>query len=308
MTARLSFSVVVPTHRRPAELAECLSSLRRIDFAEFEVVVVDDGGPDDLRPIVRSCEAVLPLRLVRTSHGGPGAARNLGARHARGRVLAFTDDDCRPSPDWLRQLESALLRTPGALVGGRTINRLATNPYSATSQMIVDVAYAHHNPTPDDVRFVASNNMAVAADRFAELGGFDESFVEAAEDRDLCDRWRARGFPLRYVEDAIVLHGHRLSFASFVRQHVRYGRGARRFHRARTARGTGDLLTEARAHLRFLRRFSRPLAALPVRGRLRAGALLAVWQVANGAGFVLGPGSLRSAASGEATVAKPGSR
>jgi GT2 family glycosyltransferase len=307
VTARLSFSVVVPTHRRPAELAECLSSLRRIDFAEFEVVVVDDGGPDDLRPIVRRCEAVLPVRLVRTTRGGPGAARNVGARHARGHVLAFTDDDCRPSTDWLRRLESAFARTPGALAGGRTINRLAANPYSATSQMIVDVAYAHHNPTADDVRFVASNNMAIPADRFAEIGGFDQSFVEASEDRDLCDRWRARGFPLRYVDDAIVLHGHRLSFGSFVCQHVRYGRGARRFHRARAARGTGDLLTEAHAHLRFLRRFSRPLAELPVRRRLETSALLMVWQIANAVGFVLGSGGLGRATGGEPCAAKPGS-
>ena len=91
-------------------------------------------------------------------HGGPARARNLGARAARGRLLAFTDDDCRPEPGWLAALEAALAARPGAMVGGRVTNLLADNPFAEASQLVTDIVYAHYNAGPGDARFVASNN------------------------------------------------------------------------------------------------------------------------------------------------------
>ncbi len=285
-------TLIVPTYNRPRELASCLESLTRLraPAGGFEVVVVDDGSDQPLEAVVAPFEESLELRLLRQDNAGPGAARNSGMAAARGHWLAFTDDDCWPEPDWLCRLAARLERHPAHLVGGRTLNRILDNPYAATSQAIIDCVYAFYNARPDDPRFFASNNMAVARELLEDAGGFDtETFRQASEDRELCDRWRHLGRRLSYVPEAKVLHAHRLDFPSFCRQHFAYGRGAARFHRLRTRRRSGRMWHDMPFHLQLPRLLREPLSRLPAGRRLRVLALLVVWQAANAAGFLLDP-------------------
>jgi len=106
------FSIVVPTCDRPRQLAACLQSLARLDYPRdrFEVIVVDDGTTTAAPALVVEMKAGPDVRLVRQPHAGPAAARNLGASHARGSLLAFTDDDCAPAPDWLWALAARFER------------------------------------------------------------------------------------------------------------------------------------------------------------------------------------------------------
>jgi GT2 family glycosyltransferase len=83
-------------------------------------------------------------------------------------------------------------------------------------------------------------------------GGFDETFT-TSEDREVCDRWLARGLRLVYAPDAVVHHAHALTLRSLWRQHFGYGRGARRFHLARAARGAGGFRPEGSFYLKLLR-------------------------------------------------------
>jgi glycosyltransferase involved in cell wall biosynthesis len=258
-------SVIVPTADRPQQLAGCLAALRAQDSdgLEIELVVIDDSA----------------------EHRGPGAARNDGAQQATGEVLAFTDDDCRPDRGWLRALVARV--EPGVAAGGRTVNALADNPYAAASQHIQDLVYAHYNRDPDAAQFFASNNLAMTRADFLAVGGFDAAmFPFASEDRDFSDRWRASGRTLRYAPDAVVEHAHGLTLRSYVRQHLAYGRGAARYHRARGERGTGRLRDDMSFH-RDLSLYRRTLELRPRRRALRTAGLLAVWQVANAAGFGL---------------------
>jgi GT2 family glycosyltransferase len=285
---RLIFSVVITTYNRPGPLASCLEALSRLDYPKeaFEVIVVDDGGRQRLDAVVHPFRQLLDVKLIRRDHGGAAQGRNTGAVLARGRYLAFTDDDCCPAPGWLRSLESGLKRDPAALVGGRTANALGSNLCSAASQLIVDIVYEHYNPNPENARFFASNNMALDAGIFRGLGGFDEGFVlTACEDRDLCERWRHQGHRLRYAPDARVDHYHRLSFASFCRQQFTYGRGAVRFHRLRARRGSGRLWREVGFHFHVGRWLLRPFRETSGPRALALAALLVVWQVVNAAGY-----------------------
>ena len=167
------------------------------------------------------------------------------AAHAHGRYLLLSDDDCVPALGWLRALETRADAFSGALLGGRTLNGLPDNLYSAVSQMVIEVVYAHYNADPDHARFFASNNLAAPADRFRALGGFDPDF-STAEDRDLCERWLAHGGRLVYAADAVVRHAHALTLGGLWRQHFAYGRGARRFHRTRpTMAGRRSRSTQA---------------------------------------------------------------
>jgi GT2 family glycosyltransferase len=259
-----------------------------LDYAPdgFEVIVVDDGSPEPLSDVVRPFRDRLDLTLLHKENGGPGSARNEGAAVARGQFLAFTDDDCQPTADWLRQLETGFLKDASRLIGGRVINLLTHNPYSVTSQLIVETAYAYYNRDPQNARFFASNNMAVPADLFRAIGGFDVDFRIASEDREFCNRWLLNDHKMSYAPDAVVLHAHWLTLRSFCRLHFNYGRGARRFHRIRVLREPGHLRQELKFHAYFLRFLRAPLSQLPRKHAAAVCALLILWELANAAGFL----------------------
>ena len=282
------FSVIIPTRARPRTLAACLEALSNLDYPRdrFEVIVVDDGSDTPPHEVVARFSGRLDVTLLTQSHAGPGTARNTAAARARGEVLAFTDDDCAPAPDWLTRLASRFAQDKDVAVGGRTINALTNDPYAAASQLIMDVVYGYYNADGSRVRFVASNNVAFPKDGFQAVGGFDSSFRLAAEDRDLCDRWVHNGFRIVYAPEVIVRHSHRMGLRGYSRQHFGYGRGAYRFQRARVGRGSGNLVNELGFYRslpglvrRSVAQTHGPKSVLPI-------ALLAVWQLANAAGFV----------------------
>src|SRR5215218_3851521 len=175
----LSFSVVVATHNRPRQVAECLAALADLDYPRdrFEVIVVDDGSPTTLDPVVAPYHDRLDLTLVRRERGGLGEAGNTGAVCAKGTFLAFIDDDCVVSPDWLQALGTRFNAAPDQLVGGRTLNGLPGNPYSSATQLLMDYLYAYHNANPADARFFATNNLALPAARFRQIGGFNTQYL-----------------------------------------------------------------------------------------------------------------------------------
>jgi GT2 family glycosyltransferase len=277
-------SVVVPTLDRRRHLAACLRALGRLEPSAggLEVIVADESGRVDEEGARRAVGPAAAVRVIRTGGRGPAAARNAGAGAARAALLAFTDDDCEPDPAWAMALLECHANSPEALVGGRTINALSGNPYARAAQAITDAALAHHNSGATGPRFFPSNNIAIPAARFDELGGFDERVrLAGGEDRDLCERWLERGWPLRAAPAALVRHSHPLDLRGFLRQQAAYGAGAYHHRRARAARGGGRRLEPSLTSGVFSQ-----AAAGAIRdrdpGRL---ALLGMWQLANLAGF-----------------------
>ena len=236
-------TVVVPTYERGDQLRRCLHALAALRYprGRLEVIVVDDGSPTSPAPLVtRAASRGLPVRLLAQENRGPAAARNAGARAASGTMLAFTDDDCAPEPDWLAALTGRLAGAPGTMVYGHTENALPENPYSTASQLLVDYLSAYYNVDPRNAAFLTSNNIACDADAFAQLGGFDERFAgSAGEDRDFADRWVRSGRRIVVEPRAVVLHRNASSLREFLRQHDGYGSGAFQLHRRRAERGTG---------------------------------------------------------------------
>ncbi len=285
MSQQPFFSIIVPTYARPRQLAACLEAISNLDYPRerFEVIVVDDGGETSPEVINPFCQRINVILLAQP-HAGPAAARNTGADRAVGEFLAFTDDDCAPSPDWLQTLAARFAQTPDHAIGGQPLNALPRNLYSTASQLLVDYLYAYYNAVPGGAAMFTSNNLALPADIFRAVSGFDTTFpLAAGEDRELCDRWRHCGYPMTYAPEALVHHAHALTLRSFWRQHFNYGRSAFHFHRLRARRNQTEINIEPLAfYLNLLRHpFSR---ARGCRGFLLA-VLFAVSQLANTMGF-----------------------
>ena len=244
---RISFSVIVPTRRRPGQLAHCLEALAAQDYPgeAYEVIVVHDGEPQRGEAAPNGRLSGLDLRIVKQPGCGPSTARNTGASFATGTHLVFTDDDCAPAPDWLTSLARHFDRSPGSAIGGLTINALAAVPYSAASQLLIDYLYEYFDVARTGARFFTTNNLAVEARGFSDVQGFDMTFPFAGgEDREFCERWQRSGRQILYAEDARVYHFHRLDLRGFVRQHFTYGRGADVLHQCRARHGGNGQLSK----------------------------------------------------------------
>lgn len=181
----------------------------------------------------------------------------------------------------MQTLAARFATAPEHIIGGRTLNALPSNPYSSTSQLIIDFIYAYYNPDPNQARFFTSNNLALSADRFRAMGGFNESFSRA-EDRELCDRWLYCGYQMTYAPEVTLLHAHALTLRRFWQQHFNYGRGTFRFHQVRAQGGWGSFRPELKFYWNLL--YYPFLKTIGWRSLL-LWALLGIAQAANAAGF-----------------------
>lgn len=228
-TATLDLSVVMPTYRRPDLLARCLGALlaQTLPADRFEVIVVDDGQEDRCREQVERIAATPgapAIRYLRAASGrGPAVARNAGWRAATAPLVAFTDDDTLPDPQWLARGLAAMqahpdwvaaagqVRVPSASAGADGIGT-ATDGDGDIGR---DGAPARRDARPTDhelmtrgletSEFVTANAFA-RREVLARIEGFDERFLRAwREDSDLQFRLQAQG-PVGRVADALVWH------------------------------------------------------------------------------------------------------
>ncbi|WP_329173315.1 glycosyltransferase family 2 protein [Streptomyces sp. NBC_01477] len=199
-------SVVIPTHHRPHLLPEALASLSRQVFGDFEVVVVNDGGPT-LVDVLRPWRDRLPLRLFELPRRtGVSHARNVGIDHAEGEYLAFLDDDDIFLPRHLARAYQALALGRAdfvycsALVAGERMSELPER---------VDGGPVKAYPFDDDFLLVANfiHTGAVVVRSFRETGvRFDESLTHC-EDWDMWLALRRRlGYRVSFVDEITAIY------------------------------------------------------------------------------------------------------
>jgi glycosyltransferase involved in cell wall biosynthesis len=211
-----SVSVVIPTYNRAASLERCLRALPE----DVEVVIVDDGSTDSTGSVPARVRHPR-LRYLRKENGGPASARNLGIRNSSGSLVAFTDDDCLPSPGWARSLATRLHQEPSdvAGVGGRVLplRRGLIGRYSTFHRIL---------EPPSSCSYLVTANCIYRREALERVGGFDESIRRpGGEDPDLAFRVRAHGYRLVFEPTAVVRHEYRENPFDFVRTFYRYGRG-----------------------------------------------------------------------------------
>ncbi|QQG41126.1 MAG: glycosyltransferase family 2 protein [Candidatus Woesebacteria bacterium] len=98
-------SIIIPTYNEKKSLGECIESLRKQSVSDFETVVIDDGSTDGTLEILRKFKKTIPnFRFAKQNHKGAGAARNFGAKFAKGQILVFVDADMMFDVNFLKKL------------------------------------------------------------------------------------------------------------------------------------------------------------------------------------------------------------
>lgn len=211
-------SVVICVYNGGETIGDCLRGATAIDYPNYEVIVVDDGSTDDTACIAGGFD----VRLIRTENGGLSRARNVGIEAATGEIIAFTDGDARPDPDWLTYLVLELQSGDFAAVGGPNI---APAGDGLVAQC---VANAPGGPvcvlsTDEEAEHVPGCNMAFRASALRAIGGFDPRFRTAGDDVDVCWRIQERGWRIGFSPAAMVWHHARATVGAYWRQQVGYG-------------------------------------------------------------------------------------
>ncbi len=211
-------SVVVCSCNGEATIRRCLDALGRLDYPDYEVIVVDDGSTDRTPEIASE----FGVRLIRTENRGLSAARNTGLEAATGEIVAFTDDDAWPDRDWLRYLAHAFVTTGHAGIGGPNV------PPAGTGLVESAVAHAPGGPihvlVSDEVaEHIPGCNMAFRREALEAVGGFDPQFRSAGDDVDICWRLQAAGQTIGFCPAAVVEHRRRPSIRAYLRQQLGYG-------------------------------------------------------------------------------------
>jgi glycosyltransferase involved in cell wall biosynthesis len=286
----MRFSVVIPTYNRHATLRQTLQAVLAQTHPDFEVIVVDDGSTD-------ATPAMLPAEFPTVRHycqanAGPAAARNRGIAEATGEIIAFTDDDCLPPPDWLARLADGFCRQPQVVgVGGpllAPVNARRKNLLARYEAYIVQDLYQAREAevlAGFDCPAGGTNNMAYRRAALQAIGGFDETFpYPAAEDADL--KWRlAQQGHLFFYTPVTVWHLQPYTWPAFRQQQFTRGKGSVYFDR-KWKRPPTRLKIAARLLLGIARWLAR-LPRLPELALLRP-ALTETWQVARGQWAALG--------------------
>lgn len=212
-------SVVVCSYNGSATIGETLSALARLDYPDYEVVVIDDGSTDETSRIAER----YPVRLIRTENKGLSSARNTGMHAATGDIVAYIDDDAYPDPHWLTYLAASFARTDHAGIGGPNIappndgaiaDCIANAPGGPVHVLLSDELAEH----------IPGCNMAYRRDRLMAVGGFDPRFRVAGDDVDLCWRLQERGWTLGFSPAAVVWHHRRPSTVRYLKQQRGYAK------------------------------------------------------------------------------------
>jgi glycosyltransferase involved in cell wall biosynthesis len=259
-TPRPFLSVIVPARNAAATLGDCLAALRdqSADSSGYEVIVVDDGSTDDTAAVASRSGA----RLIQQSHGGPASARNAGSRAAVGDILLFTDADCVPTRDWVREMAAPLVADP-LVAAAKGIYRTRQRELIARfTQLELEAKYAHLRVAAA-IDFIDTYAAAIRADAFWSVGGFDEEFPAASnEDTELSFALAARGYRLVFAEAAVVYHRHTASLGAYLIRKFRHGYWRTRVYRDYPKKMAGDSYTPRSTQVQLLAVALLPVAAL----------------------------------------------
>lgn len=212
-------SVLICSRNGGPTIRDTMEGLLKLDYPNFETIVVNDGSTDNLAEIVGE----YPVKLISTPNRGLSSARNTALQNAGGGIVAYIDDDAYPDPHWLRYLAFAYQTSTHAAIGGPNIapdddGPIATcvaNSPGGPVHVLINDELAEHIP---------GCNMSFRREALLEIGGFDPVFRAAGDDVDICWRIQHTGRTIGFHPSALVWHHRRNSIKAYWKQQKGYGK------------------------------------------------------------------------------------
>ncbi len=169
----MKLSVIIPTYNEEKSVGDCLESLARQTYPDLEVIAVDDGSTDRTLGILKDLRlGNLDLRVFKQKHKGPGTARNLGARKAKGEILVFVDADMTFDKNFLKNLARPIL-------SGRVKGTFSKYEYVSNWENVwarcwnINEGWGEKKRHPKNYPDTQKVFRAIAKNEFDRVGGFD---------------------------------------------------------------------------------------------------------------------------------------
>jgi glycosyltransferase involved in cell wall biosynthesis len=219
------YSIIIPVYNRPLEVDELLESLTKQTFANFEVVLVEDGSSITCEKVFEKYADVLKVRYFFKANSGPGPSRNFGFEKAKGDYFIVFDSDCIIPPKYLEEVETFLKRNPLDAWGG------PDRAHQDFTSIQKAMGYTMSSfLTTGGIRGGKSKgfqprsfNMGLRNEVFQKTGGF--KFDRFAEDIEFSIRMTKAGFKVGLIPEAYVFHKRRTDFRQFYKQVFYFGKG-----------------------------------------------------------------------------------
>jgi len=227
-------SVVVPIYNGEADLPDLISCLLAQTYPQDQVeyLLVDNNSSDRTLTYLKTAAELYPLTIRPLSENqihSSSAARNTGIRAATGEIIAFTDADCRPKPQWLELLIKPFVKLDIVIVVGE-ITALPGKNLLEQHANRQDTLSQKHTLSHPFCAYGQTANLAIRRIILEKVGLF-RPYLTTGGDADIC--WRilmAKIGDLEFSPDAIVEHRHRTTFKELQSQWRRYGCSNRYLH------------------------------------------------------------------------------
>ena len=213
-------SVVVCVYNGERTMDSCLASLEKLNYPNYEVVVINDGSTDSTREIAEGYDYI---RLINQENKGLSEARNVGIRATTGEIIAFTDADCMADPDWLTHLIARFQSSEFGSVGGPNLTP-PDDSFVASCVAVSPGAPAHVLLDDEVAEHIPGCNMAFRREALEAIDGFDPIFRAAGDDVDLCWRLQNKGYKIGFSAAAVVWHFRRNTIRDYIKQQCGYGK------------------------------------------------------------------------------------
>lgn len=213
------FSVVVCSYNGSATIKDTLEGLMKLEYLNYEVIVIDDGSKDNTADIVKRYS----VKLISSKNKGLSSARNTGMYNAKGDIIAYIDDDAYPDPHWLHYLAYSYMTSNHAAMGGPNIIP-EEDGYIATCVANAPGGPVHVLSTDEIAEHIPGCNFSVRRDVLVQIGGFDPRYRAAGDDVDVCWRIQEAGYTIGFHPSALVWHHRRNSLMAYWKQQKGYGK------------------------------------------------------------------------------------
>ncbi|BCU69054.1 glycosyltransferase family 2 protein [Stygiolobus caldivivus] len=212
-------TIVIPTLNSAKTIENTLMSIDKLDYSNFEIIVVDGNSTDGTLDIVKRFTSKYNIRIIIESRRGRGVAYNRGILEARGKYVAFLDSDAMiATPGWVRNAVNIMEKDNKV---GVVFTKVFSPPESKFIQKVIDTYLCKG--------FTTANGAIYRRDAVLKVGGFNENMNYMQED-ELLFKLKRAGYTYYVNYEDKIYHFHRESIRAYVKQNMEAAEGAKLYN------------------------------------------------------------------------------